>query len=87
MRQSQRERDEALVKEHTLEKRVRDLEAEAEKNALSKEEKSRHVKLMEVHKLLMTLLQILEKTRNILSTFFTLKVFFKGKILISHNFV
>lgn len=56
MRQSQRERDEALVKENTLEKRVRDLEAEAEKNALSKEEKSRHVKLMEVHKLLMTAL-------------------------------
>lgn len=48
MRRCQRERDEAVVREKVLEKRFHELEAEAEARASVKEDKARHVKLMEV---------------------------------------
>ncbi|XP_041840317.1 cingulin-like protein 1 isoform X2 [Melanotaenia boesemani] len=47
LRQSERERDEAVVREKMLEKKVHDLEVEAETNAQAKDDKSRHIKLME----------------------------------------
>ncbi|KAM9764983.1 cingulin-like protein 1 isoform 1-T1 [Menidia menidia] len=47
LRQCQRERDQAVDNEQMLEKKVQDLEMEAEKNANAKEEKARHLKLME----------------------------------------
>lgn len=43
------ERDEAVLREKMLETKVHELEAEAETKAHSKEDKARHVKLMEVH--------------------------------------
>ncbi|XP_072236627.1 cingulin-like protein 1 isoform X1 [Leuresthes tenuis] len=48
LRQCQREQDEAIDMKKTLEKKVHDLEMEAEKNAHAKDEKSRHIKVMEV---------------------------------------
>ncbi|XP_041639545.1 cingulin-like protein 1 isoform X2 [Cheilinus undulatus] len=46
LRQCQRERDDAVLKEKTLERKVHDLELEAETKA-TKEDKSRQLKLME----------------------------------------
>lgn len=43
------ERDEAVLREKMLEAKVHELEEEAETKAHSKEDKARHVKLMEVH--------------------------------------
>lgn len=48
LQQYQRERDEAVVKEKVLEKKVQELELEAESRTNAKEEKARHVKIMEV---------------------------------------
>lgn len=48
LRRSQRERDEAVLREKTLEKKVHDLEVEVETKAHTKDDKSRHIKLMEV---------------------------------------
>lgn len=53
LRQCQRERDEALLHEKTLEKKLQDLEMETEKNSQNKDDKSRQMKLMEVPKSLM----------------------------------
>ncbi|XP_019126076.2 cingulin-like protein 1 isoform X3 [Larimichthys crocea] len=47
LRRCQRERDEALLREQTLEKQVHDLEVAAETKAHTKEDKARHIKLME----------------------------------------
>ncbi|CAK6954851.1 cingulin-like protein 1 isoform X1 [Scomber scombrus] len=47
LRQCQQERDEAVDSERTLDIKVQDLEAEAQTNAHTKEDKSRHLKLME----------------------------------------
>lgn len=44
----QRERDEALLREKTLEKKLHDLETETQKNNQNKDDKSRQFKLMEV---------------------------------------
>lgn len=44
----QRERDEALLREKTLEKKLHDLEMETQKNNQNKDDKSRQFKLMEV---------------------------------------
>lgn len=49
MRQCQRERDEALLREKTLNDKVHELEEEAETKANAKDDKARHVKLMEVN--------------------------------------
>lgn len=48
LRQYQRERDEALVKEKVLDNKVQELELEAESRSNVKEDKARHVKIMEV---------------------------------------
>lgn len=48
VRRCQRERDEAVVREKVLEKKFHELEAEAEARANVKEDKARHIKLMEV---------------------------------------
>lgn len=48
LRQYQRERDEAVVKEKVLEKKVQELEVEAESRTSAKEDKARHIKIMEV---------------------------------------
>lgn len=48
LRQCQWERDQAALREKALEKRFHDLEVEAEAKASAKEDKSRHIKLMEV---------------------------------------
>lgn len=48
LRRCKTERDEAVLKEQTLEKNVHDLEMEAEKNKQTKDDKSRQMKLMEV---------------------------------------
>lgn len=48
MRRCQRERDEAVVREKVLEKKFHELEVEAETRANVKEDKARHIKLMEV---------------------------------------
>ncbi|XP_028257260.1 cingulin-like protein 1 isoform X2 [Parambassis ranga] len=47
LRQCQRERDEAVLREETVEKKLQDLVAEAEINAHTKDDRARHVKLME----------------------------------------
>ncbi|XP_070817808.1 cingulin-like protein 1 isoform X1 [Chaetodon trifascialis] len=47
LRRCQRERDEAVLRENMLEKRVCDLEVEAETKVHNKEDKARHIKLME----------------------------------------
>ncbi|XP_023256515.1 cingulin-like protein 1 [Seriola lalandi dorsalis] len=47
LRQCQRERDEAELRERMLEKKVNELEMEADTNAHTKEDKSRHIKLLE----------------------------------------
>uniref|UniRef100_A0A667YD48 Cingulin like 1 n=1 Tax=Myripristis murdjan TaxID=586833 RepID=A0A667YD48_9TELE len=47
LRQCKRERDDAVLRERSLEKRVYDLEVEAEANAHTKDDKSRQLKLME----------------------------------------
>uniref|UniRef100_A0A8D2ZDY1 Cingulin like 1 n=1 Tax=Scophthalmus maximus TaxID=52904 RepID=A0A8D2ZDY1_SCOMX len=47
LRQCQRERDEAELREKTLEKKLHDLEVEAETSAHTKDEKTRHIKLLE----------------------------------------
>ncbi|XP_036950325.1 cingulin-like protein 1 isoform X3 [Acanthopagrus latus] len=47
LRRCQTERDEAVLREKMLEAKVHELEAEAETKAHSKEDKARHVKLME----------------------------------------
>lgn len=49
LQRCQRERDEAVLREQTLEKKVHDLELEAEKNTQTKDDKSRQTKLMEVN--------------------------------------
>lgn len=48
LRQYQRERDEAVVKEKVLEMKVQELELEAESRSNAKEDKARHMKIMEV---------------------------------------
>lgn len=48
LRQCQWERDEAALREKALEKKFHDLEVEAEAKANTKEDKSRHIKIMEV---------------------------------------
>lgn len=48
VRRCQRERDEAVVREKVLEKKFHELEVEAETRASVKEDKARHIKLMEV---------------------------------------
>lgn len=48
LRRYQRERDEAVVKEKVLEKKVQELELEAESRTNAKEDKARHIKIMEV---------------------------------------
>lgn len=50
LRLYQRERDEAVVKEKVLEKKVQELELEAESRSNAKEDKTRHMKIMEVCK-------------------------------------
>uniref|UniRef100_A0A3P9QJN5 Cingulin like 1 n=1 Tax=Poecilia reticulata TaxID=8081 RepID=A0A3P9QJN5_POERE len=47
LRRCKTERDEAVLKEQTLEKKVHDLEMEAQKNKQTKDDKSRQMKLME----------------------------------------
>ncbi|MED6247039.1 hypothetical protein ATANTOWER_028529, partial [Ataeniobius toweri] len=47
LKHCQRERDEAVLREQTLEKKVHDLELEAEKNTRVKDDKTRQMKLME----------------------------------------
>uniref|UniRef100_A0A7N6AMZ5 Myosin tail domain-containing protein n=1 Tax=Anabas testudineus TaxID=64144 RepID=A0A7N6AMZ5_ANATE len=47
LRQCQRERDEAVLREKTLEKKVHDLEVETETKANIKDDKSRQIKLLE----------------------------------------
>uniref|UniRef100_A0A3B3XV53 Myosin tail domain-containing protein n=1 Tax=Poecilia mexicana TaxID=48701 RepID=A0A3B3XV53_9TELE len=48
LRRCKTERDEAVLKEETLERKVHDLEMEAEKNKQTKDDKSRQMKLMEL---------------------------------------
>lgn len=48
LQRCQRERDEATLREKALEKKLQDLEGEAETKANAKEDKARQVKLMEV---------------------------------------
>uniref|UniRef100_A0A3P8SZE4 Cingulin like 1 n=1 Tax=Amphiprion percula TaxID=161767 RepID=A0A3P8SZE4_AMPPE len=49
LRQCQRERDEVVLREQTLEKKVHDLEVEAETNSCAKEDKSHHTCQNEGH--------------------------------------
>lgn len=48
LQRCQRERDEAALREKALEKKLQDLEGEAEMKANAKEDRARQVKLMEV---------------------------------------
>lgn len=48
LQRCQRERDEATLREKALEKKLQDLEGEAETKANAKEDRARQVKLMEV---------------------------------------
>ena len=48
LQQCQSERDEAVLKQNTLEQTIKDLESVSQSNAHAKEEKARHLKLMEV---------------------------------------
>ncbi|CAL8351838.1 unnamed protein product [Merluccius merluccius] len=47
LQQCQSERDEAVLKQNTLEQTIKDLESVSQSNAHAKEEKARHLKLME----------------------------------------
>lgn len=49
LQRCQRERDEVTLREKALEKKLQDLEGEAETKANTKEDRARQVKLMEVN--------------------------------------
>lgn len=50
LQQCERERDQAVLRVKVLEKKLQDLEGEAETKANSKEDRARQIKLMEVNR-------------------------------------
>lgn len=49
LKQSEKEQEEALLRQKMLEEKCHDLEVQIDKNNQAKDEKARQIKLMEVH--------------------------------------